>query len=78
MINLDLMSENSSLTGISYGLEAGSMVKVVPIHTVLVAVMRTTVNNGGEQKACGTWHFTGRENAVVLHQGRVTSCLTCQ
>ena len=55
-------------------LEAGSMVKVVPIHTVLVAVVSTTVNSGGEQKACGTWHFTGRENAVVLHQGRVTSC----
>ena len=51
----------------------GSTVRVVPIHTVLVAVVRTTVSNGREQKACGTWHFPGIENAVVLHQGRATS-----
>ena len=74
MMDLDLMSENLNLTGISYGLEGGSMVQVGPIHTVLVAVVSTTVNNGREQKACGTWYFTGRENAVVLHQGRATSC----
>lgn len=40
MINLDLMSENSSLTGISYGLRS-RMVGVVPIHIVLV--VRTTM-----------------------------------